>query len=98
MVCIVLCLVKRMQVKLKIKRNNKLYKNLANLEYLGTILINQNCMHEEIRAGSAGHHSVQNILSSNLVTKNIKINIYRTAISLFLCKIWRFTLNVDGRT
>jgi hypothetical protein len=90
-----------MQVKLKIKRNNKLFKNLANLEYLATTLINQNCMHEEIRAGSADHHSAQNILSSNLVTKNIKINIYRTVILpvvLCGCKIWSLTLNVDGKT
>jgi len=41
-----------MQAKLKIKRgtSNKLFKNLANLEYLGTTLINQNSMQEEIGA------------------------------------------------
>jgi len=46
--CIGLCLVKRMRTKLKIKRD-KLFKNLANLKYLATTLINQSCMHEEIR-------------------------------------------------
>ena len=51
-VCISLWIVKRMQAKLKIKRgtSNKLFKNLANLEYLGTTLINQNSMQEEIGA------------------------------------------------
>jgi hypothetical protein len=47
---ICLCLVKRMQAKSKIKTANALFINLANLKYLGTTLINQNCMHEEIRA------------------------------------------------
>jgi hypothetical protein len=41
-----------MQAKLKIKRDrsNKSFKNLANLEYLETTLINQNSMQEEIGA------------------------------------------------
>lgn len=37
---ICLCFVKRMQAKLQIKATNKLFKNLANLKYLGTTLIN----------------------------------------------------------
>jgi hypothetical protein len=40
----------RMRTKLKIKRDDKLFKNLANLKYLTNALINQTCMHEEISA------------------------------------------------
>ena len=46
--CIGLCPVKRMRTKLKIKRDDKLFKNLANLKYLTNALINQTCMYEEI--------------------------------------------------
>ena len=33
-----------------------------------------------LRSGSACYHSVQNLLSSRLLSKNLKINIYRTII------------------
>jgi len=50
--------------------------------YLGTIKANQSSIQEEIksrlRSGNACCHSMQNILSSSLLTKNIKIKIYRT--------------------
>ena len=39
-----------------------------------------------MKSGNACYHSVQNLLSSRLLTKNLKIKIYRTIIlSVFLC-------------
>jgi len=43
-------------------------------KYLGTALTNQNSIHEEtksrLKSGNACYHSVQNLLSSNLLSKN----------------------------
>jgi hypothetical protein len=51
---------------------------------------NQNSIHEEIKSrlksGNACYHSVQNLLSSSLLSKNVKIKIYRT--NLAGCFIW----------
>jgi hypothetical protein len=45
---------------------------------------NQNSVHEEIKtrlkSRNACFHSVQNLLSSSLLSKNVKIKIYRTII------------------
>jgi hypothetical protein len=44
---------------------------------------------------SACCHSVQNLLSSSLLSKNIKIKIYRTVIVpvvLYGCETWSMTL------
>ena len=58
-------------------------------KYLGTILTNQNSYQEEtestVKSGNACYHSVQNLLSSSLISKNIKIKIYRTVILRVFC-------------
>jgi len=44
-----------------------------------------------LRLGSACHHSVQNLLSSRLLSKNLKIKMYRTItlpVVLFGCETW----------
>jgi len=50
--------------------------------------MNQNSIQEEIKsrskAGNACLHAVQNHLSSTLLSKNIKIKIYRTVILPFV--------------
>jgi len=57
---------------------------VEEFKYLGTTLTNQNSTPEEIksrlRSGNAYYRSVQNILSSRLLSKNLKIKIYRTII------------------
>jgi len=65
---------------------------------LGTNLTNQNSIAEEIksrlRSGNACYHSVQNLLSSMLLYKNLKIKIYRTIILLVVlhgCETWSLT-------
>jgi len=51
---------------------------------LKTTLTNQNSILEEIKSrlkpGNACYHSVQNFLFSRLLTKNLKMKIYRTII------------------
>ena len=48
----------------------------------------------------ACYHSVQNLLSSRLLSKNLKIKIYRNIISpvvLYGCETWSLTLREERR-
>jgi len=57
---------------------------VEQFKYLGTTLTYQNSIQEKIKSrlkeGDACYHSVQNLLSSSLLSKNINIKIYRTII------------------
>jgi len=77
---------------------------VEEFKYLGTTLKNQNSIPEEIksrlRSGNACHHSVQNLLFSRLLSKNLKINIYRTITLPFVlygCKTWSLTLRKERK-
>ena len=72
--------------------------------YLGTTLTDQNSIQEEIKSrlklGNACYYSVQNLLSSRLLTKNLKIKMYRTIILpvvLYGCETWSLTLREEHR-
>jgi hypothetical protein len=58
--------------------------NVAQFRYLGTTVTNLNLIQEEIKrrlnSGNACYHSVQNLLSCRLLSKNVKIRIYETII------------------
>ena len=64
-------------------------ERVEEFKCLETPLTNQNSIAEEIksrlRAGNACSHSVQNLLSSGLLSKNSKIKIYRTIILPIFC-------------
>jgi hypothetical protein len=67
-------------------------------------LTDQNNIQEEIKSrlksGNACYYSVLNILSSILITENLKIKIYRTIILLFVvygCETWSLVL-MEGRS
>jgi hypothetical protein len=67
-----------------IKIGNRCFGNVGQFRYLGTTITNLNLIQEEIKrrlnSGNACYHSVQNLLSSPLLSKNIKIRIYKTII------------------
>ena len=69
--------------------DNSTFDRVEDFKYLGTTLTDQNSMAEEIKSrlksGNACYHSVQNILSSRLLSKNLKIKIYRTVILPMFC-------------
>ena len=72
--------------------------------YLISALTNQNSIQEEIKSrlksGNACYHSVQNLLSSSFLPKNLKIKIYRIIILpvvLYGCETWSLTLREERR-
>jgi hypothetical protein len=78
-----------------IKIANRSFEGLAKFKYLGTKLTDQNCMQEEIKSrlnlGNACYHSVQSLLSSRLLSRNVKVKIYKTIILpvvFYGCETW----------
>ena len=81
------------------KIDNSSIERVEEFKYLGTTLTNQNFIQEEIKSrlklGNACYYSVQHLLSSRPLSKNLKIKIYRTTVLLvFLygCETWSLTL------
>jgi hypothetical protein len=87
-----------------IKIDNSSFESVEELKYLGIILTNQNCIQEQsvsrLKSGNACYHSVQNLLSSSLLPKNLKINIYRIVILsvvVYGCETWSLTPKKERR-
>ena len=77
---------------------------MEEFKYLGTTLTNQNSITEEIksrlRSGNACYHSVQNLVSLRLLSKNLNINIYRTIILpvvYYGCETWSLTFREEKK-
>jgi len=73
-------------------------------KYVETTVTNQNSIQKELKcrlkSGNACCHSVQNLLSSSLLSKNLKIKIYRIIILplvLYGCETWSLTLREERR-
>jgi hypothetical protein len=81
-----------------------LFENVSQFKYLGTTLTTQNLIQEEIKgrlnSGNACYHLVQNLLSSLLLSKNLKIRIYKTIILpvvLYSYEPWSLALREEPR-
>jgi hypothetical protein len=71
-----------------IKINNTLIERMEEFKYLGTTIMHQKTIQEKVtcrlKSGNICYHSAQNLLSPRLLSKTIKIKIYKTVISLFV--------------
>jgi hypothetical protein len=83
---------------------NESFENVTKFRYLGKTLTIQNDIRDEIKSTlsseNACYHSLQNVLSSRLIPKNLKIKIYKIQILpvvLYGCETWSLTLREEHR-
>jgi len=86
------------------KMDNGSIERVEDFKYLETTLTNQNSIQGEIKCtlklGNACYYSMQNLLSSSLLSKTLKIKIYRTMILpvvLYGCEIWSLKLREERK-
>ena len=77
---------------------------MAEFKYLGTIITNRNEMHKEIKhrlnSGNVCYYALHGLLSSQLLSKNIKLKIYKSVIPPVIsygCETWTLTLREEKR-
>jgi hypothetical protein len=88
----------------EIKIGNRSFENVSQFKYLRTTVTNQNLIQEEIKrrlnSGNACYHLVQNPLSSRLLSRNVKVRIYKTIILpvvLYGCETWSLTVREEHK-
>ena len=86
------------------KIDNNSIERVEEFKYLGTTLTNKNSIQEGIKSSlklrNVCYYSVQNVLSSSLLYKELKIKIYRTIILpivLYVRETWPLTLRDEHR-
>ncbi|KAJ4444123.1 hypothetical protein ANN_05912 [Periplaneta americana] len=87
-----------------IKVGDLSFEEVEKFKYLGATVTNINDTREEIKRrinmGNACYYSVQKLLSSSLLSKNLKVRIYKTVIlpiTLYGCETWTLTLREKHR-
>jgi hypothetical protein len=67
-----------------IKIENRSLENVSQFRYLGTTVRNQNLIWEKFKrrlySGNCCYNSVQNLLSSRLLSKKVKIRVHKAII------------------
>jgi len=86
------------------KTDNISFERVEEFKSLGTTLTNQNSIQEEFKSRlkqvNACYYLVQNLLSSSVHSKNLKINMYRTIILYVVfcgCETWSLILRGERR-
>ncbi|KAJ4445854.1 hypothetical protein ANN_12539 [Periplaneta americana] len=87
-----------------IKIGDLSFEGVEKFKYLGATITNINDTREEIKhrinMGNACYYSVEKLLSSSLLSKNLKVRIYKTVILpvvLYGCETWTLTLREEHR-
>ncbi|KAJ4431759.1 hypothetical protein ANN_20364 [Periplaneta americana] len=87
-----------------IKIGNLSFEEVEKFKYIGARVTNINDTREEIKhrinMGNACYYSVEKLLSSSLLSKNLKVRIYKTVILpvvLYGCETWTLTLREEHR-
>ncbi|KAJ4448004.1 hypothetical protein ANN_10014 [Periplaneta americana] len=87
-----------------IKIGNLSFEEVEKFKYFGATITNINDTREEIKhrinMGNACYYSVEKLLSSSLLSKNLKVRIYKTVILpvvLYGCETWTLTLREEHR-
>jgi hypothetical protein len=84
-----------------VKIDNSSIERAEELKYLGATLTDQNSIQEEIKSRlklwNACNHSVQNLLSSRLLSRNIKIYTIVLPVVLYGCETWSLILREERR-
>jgi len=76
------------------------FENVEQFKYLGTTLTNKNSIQEKLRTDRSQEMHATILVSSSLLSKNIKIKIYRTIILhvvLYGCETWSLILREERR-
>ena len=81
---------------MKSQTDNSSFERVEQFKYLGTTLTYQNSIQEEIESRWKSGQ-VQNILSSSLLSKNLKIKIYKIFLSAVMYghETWSLTLREE---
>jgi hypothetical protein len=81
------------------KTDNRSFEMVVDFKYLGKQFNKSNSVQEKIRSklksANACYQSVQNIVSSSLLSKNLNIKVYRTIILpvvFYGCETWSLPL------
>ncbi|KAJ4425701.1 hypothetical protein ANN_27897 [Periplaneta americana] len=87
-----------------IKIGDLSFEEVEKFKYLGATVTNLNDTREEIKRrinmGNACYYSVEKLLSSSLLSKSLKVRIYKTVILpvlLYGCETWTLTLREEQR-
>ncbi|KAJ4445580.1 hypothetical protein ANN_12261 [Periplaneta americana] len=87
-----------------IKIGDLSFEEVEKFKYLGATVTNIKDTREEIKRrinmGNAYYYSVEKLLSSSLLSKNLKVRIYKTVILpvvLYFCETWTLILREEHR-